>query len=49
MRTLFGLLPCACYIIGAILFLRFSFNEAEHGAVREELAQRALERGKLSA
>ncbi|MBD3649440.1 MAG: MFS transporter [Pseudomonadales bacterium] len=49
MRALFGLLPCACYIIGAILFLRFSFNEAEHGAVREELARRALERGKLSA
>ena len=29
------------YIIGAILFARFSFNESEHAAVRSELEARS--------
>ncbi len=44
LRALFGLLPCSCYIAGALLFLRFSFNEQEHGAVRQVLTERQLAR-----
>jgi GPH family glycoside/pentoside/hexuronide:cation symporter len=40
-RAIFGLLPASCYIIGTLLFMRFSFNELEHGAVRKELESRA--------
>ncbi|XOV88044.1 MAG: MFS transporter [Pseudomonadota bacterium] len=40
MRALFALLPSACYVIGAILFMRFAFNEKEHSEVREILAER---------
>ncbi|TDJ36812.1 MAG: MFS transporter [Gammaproteobacteria bacterium] len=40
MRALFGLLPAACYVIGAILFLRFRFNEAEHAEIRRAIADR---------
>ncbi len=39
-RALFGLLPAACYIIGTLLFARFSFNEKEHAEVRAALAAR---------
>jgi GPH family glycoside/pentoside/hexuronide:cation symporter len=42
MRSLFALLPAACYIIGAIMFMRFSFNEAEHSEVRQIIAERKL-------
>lgn len=41
MRGLFALLPAACYVVGALMFTRFSFNEAEHSEVREALARRA--------
>lgn len=44
LRSLFGLLPCACYVIGALLFVRFNFNEKEHGDVRRVLAERELDR-----
>jgi GPH family glycoside/pentoside/hexuronide:cation symporter len=44
MRALFALLPCICYVIGALLFIRFNFNEREHAEVREILAQRILAR-----
>jgi GPH family glycoside/pentoside/hexuronide:cation symporter len=40
MRAILGLLPAACYIIGAILFARFAFNEKEHAEVRRVLAER---------
>ena len=40
LRALFSLLPFSCYLIGAILFLRFRFNEAEHSEVRRELDNR---------
>lgn len=43
LRALFALLPATCYIIGAFLFMRFAFNEKEHGEVREALARRAIE------
>ncbi|MEE3327782.1 MAG: MFS transporter [Myxococcota bacterium] len=39
-RALIGLLPAFCYLIGIIVFLRFSFNEPEHRAIREILDQR---------
>ena len=39
-RALIGLLPAFCYLIGIVFFLRFSFNEAEHRAIREILDQR---------
>lgn len=39
---LFSLLPGACYAIGAIIFMRFSFNEAEHAEVRAAIEQRQL-------
>ncbi len=37
----FSLLPGVCYFVGAIIWYRFSFNEAEHAAVREALSQRS--------
>lgn len=40
-RAIFGLLPAACYLVGGILFMRFSFNEAEHRAARAALDRRA--------
>ena len=43
MRAIFALLPAGCFIAGLLLFLRFSFNEPEHSAVREELTRRAVE------
>ena len=39
-RTLFGLLPSACYLIGTLLFARFAFNEPEHAEVRRVLDAR---------
>ncbi len=38
--ALFSLLPGFCYVIGAMIFMRFSFNEAEHSEVREALEAR---------
>ncbi len=40
-RTIFGLLPAACYLIGGLLFTRFRFNEAEHAAARATIAARS--------
>ena len=40
MRAIFGLLPATCYVIGAILFLRFRFNEREHAEIRRAIAER---------
>ncbi len=40
LRALFGLVPCILYVIGALVFQRFSFNEAEHAAVRAQLDAR---------
>ena len=39
-RWLLALMPCACYIVGALLLMRFSFNEDEHRAVRVVLDAR---------
>lgn len=39
-KSLYALFPLSCYLIGSLLFLRFSFNESEHGAVRGELESR---------
>jgi len=33
-------MPAGCYVIGAILLLRYQFNENEHRAVRAELDMR---------
>jgi Na+/melibiose symporter-like transporter len=35
-----SLLPAACYLIGAVLFARFSFNEPEHAQIREVIDAR---------
>ncbi|MDZ7684602.1 MAG: MFS transporter [Gammaproteobacteria bacterium] len=43
MRAIFALLPGGCYVIGAILFMTFSFNEKEHSEVRELLAKRKID------
>lgn len=40
LRVLFSLLPASCYIVGAILFTRFSLNEIEHARVRKEISNR---------
>lgn len=40
MRALFAWLPAAGYLVGAILFLRFTFNEKEHTEVRRILEER---------
>lgn len=44
MRAIFALLPGGCYLIGALLFMTFRFNEAEHTEVRRVLDQRNIER-----
>lgn len=43
MRALLALLPCVCFLIGALLFMRFRLNEADHAEIRQTLAQRAEE------
>ena len=40
MRAMFALLPASCYIIGATIFIRFSFNEREHNRIRKILEER---------
>jgi len=42
-------MPAACYIIGAILLLRFSFNEKEHAEVRKQLDLRSTQRSKVDS
>jgi len=39
-RYLLALMPAGCYVIGALLLLRYQFNESEHRAVRAELEMR---------
>jgi GPH family glycoside/pentoside/hexuronide:cation symporter len=41
LRLLNGALPFVMYTLGAIVFTRFRFNEAEHAEVRAELDRRA--------
>jgi GPH family glycoside/pentoside/hexuronide:cation symporter len=43
MSALFAWLPATGYLIGAILFLRFAFNEKEHTEVRRILAERKVD------
>lgn len=45
MRGIFALLPGGCYVIGAILFTTFSFNELEHAEVRRKISQRQIDAG----
>jgi GPH family glycoside/pentoside/hexuronide:cation symporter len=40
--ALFALLPGICYVIGALLFFRFNFNEKEHAEIRQILAERII-------
>jgi GPH family glycoside/pentoside/hexuronide:cation symporter len=40
LRAIFGGFPFVGYVIGAAVFWRFPFNEAEHSAVRAELDRR---------
>ncbi len=42
LRALFALLPACGYLIGAALFMRFKFNEAEHAHIRQLLQDRKL-------
>ncbi len=46
-RSMLALMPAAFYVIGALLLLRFSFNEEEHSEVRLELDARALKKGSV--
>jgi GPH family glycoside/pentoside/hexuronide:cation symporter len=39
-RAMLALMPAAFYVVGALLLLRFSFNEKEHDQIRKELAGR---------
>ena len=39
-QGLLALMPAACYIVGAVLLLKFSFNEKEHAEVRKVLDAR---------
>lgn len=39
-RTMYAIFPLVCYLIGALLFLSFAFNESEHAAVRRALNER---------
>jgi len=40
----YGGLPAVCYLIGTVLFARFSLDQAEHARIRAELDARALGR-----
>ncbi len=40
LRALFALLPAACYVFGAIVFLRFALTEDEHSHVRSSIELR---------
>lgn len=40
-RAMMALMPAAFYIIGALLLLKFSFNEKEHASIRRILDTRA--------
>lgn len=40
-RALYSLFPLVCYVLGALLFLRFSFNESEYAEVRRAIDSRA--------
>ncbi len=40
-QAIFSLLPASCFVIGILLFSRFSFNEKEHSEVRLALDARA--------
>jgi len=42
--SLLALMPAACYIVGAILLMKFTFNEKEHQQIRRVLDQRAREK-----
>lgn len=46
-QALLALMPAACYIIGAILLVRFSFNEKEHDEVRRQLDLRSTQRSNI--
>ena len=43
-QGLLALMPATCYIVGAFLLLKFSFNEKEHAEVRKVLDARAAEK-----
>lgn len=44
MVTLYGLFPLVCYLVGALLFSRFSLDERAHGEIRRELDRRSATR-----
>jgi GPH family glycoside/pentoside/hexuronide:cation symporter len=43
LRTMFGLFPCTCYLIGALAFWRFRLTESEHSRIRLALDRREAE------
>jgi GPH family glycoside/pentoside/hexuronide:cation symporter len=40
-RSLYAIFPLVCYVVGSLLFLRFSFNEKEYAQVRLDLDRRS--------
>ena len=43
--TLYAIFPLVCYSIGALIFSRFSLNEAEYEKIRVELDSRQASGG----
>ncbi len=41
LRAMIGLLPAVCYLVGGLLFARFSFNEHEHARIRTAIDERS--------
>ncbi|HSG89995.1 MAG TPA: glycoside-pentoside-hexuronide (GPH):cation symporter [Pseudomonadales bacterium] len=41
-QSLYALFPLVCYLIGSLLFVRFSLNETEHDEVRRQLEARRV-------
>ena len=41
LKGLYAIFPLACYLVGALLLLRFRLDEAEHARIRGELDARA--------
>ncbi len=49
MVSLYGLFPLVCYIVGAILFSRFTLDEKAYEEIRAELDARRAESGNNEA
>jgi GPH family glycoside/pentoside/hexuronide:cation symporter len=41
LKSLYALFPMTCYLVGTLIFMRFTLDEKEHARIREALDERA--------